>query len=78
MKLIHIVIFFIAGDHSSALTSGGISRTLSLQAENTRNSIEDEVEFLPIKYYLWLGLGFNAFTCGIILGTVIYHLLPHV
>lgn len=31
-----------------------------------------------IKYRLWLGLGLNAFTCGLMLGTSIYHLIPHV
>jgi hypothetical protein len=77
MKLIHLLIFFFAGDHSFALTSGGISRTLSNHVEKMQNS-PDEVRFPPIKYHLWLGLGFNAFTCGIILGTVIYHLIPHV
>jgi hypothetical protein len=77
MKLIHLIIFFLAGDHSSALTSGGISQTLSTHTENLRNSI-DEIDFPSIKYHLWLGLGFNAFTCGILLGTVVYHLIPHV
>ena len=31
-----------------------------------------------LKYRLWLGLGFNAFTCGLMLGIIIYHLIPHV
>jgi hypothetical protein len=77
MKIIHLIIFYIAGDHSSALTSSGISRTIANHVENTQNS-SDEISFPPIKYHLWLGLGFNAFTCGIILGTIIYHLIPHV
>lgn len=77
MKLIHLLIIFMAGNHSSALTSGGISRTISTHTENNGNSIA-EISFPPIKYHLWLGLGFNAFTCGILLGTVIYHLIPQV
>jgi hypothetical protein len=77
MKFIHLIIFFFAGDHSSALTSDGISKTISNHVENTQNST-DETRFPPIKYHLWLGLAFNAFTCGIILGTIIYHLIPHV
>jgi hypothetical protein len=77
MRLIHLIVFFIAGDHCSALTSSGISKTISNHIENTQNS-PDEISFPPIKYHLWLGLGFNAFTCGIILGTTIYHLIPHV
>ena len=68
---------FFVGDHSSALTSGGISQTISTHAENNRNSME-ETRFPPIKYHLWLGLVFNALTCGILLGTVTYHLIPHV
>ncbi len=73
MKLIHLIIFFIAGNHSSALTSGGISN----HADKTQNAT-DEIQFPSTKYHLWLGLGFNAFTCGIILGTISYHLIPHV
>ena len=77
MKLIHFIVFSLSGEHSSALTSDGITRTLSTHAEALRNPSED-VRVPPVKYHLWLGLGFNAFTCGIILGTVIYHLIPHV
>jgi hypothetical protein len=74
MKLIYLIVFFIVGHHSSALTSTGISKTISNHVENS----PDEISFPSIKYHLWLGLGFNAFTCGIILGTTIYHLIPHV
>lgn len=77
LKALHLIIIYVAGDHSSALTSGGISRTISNHVESTQNS-PDEVSFPPNKYHLWLGLGFNAFTCGIILGTIMYHLIPHV
>lgn len=77
MKVIHLLIVFLAGDHASALTSNGITQTLSTHTENNRNSIE-EIRFSSIKSHLWLGLAFNAFTCGILLGTVIYHLIPHV
>lgn len=77
MKIIHLVIVYKAGEHSSALTSGGISRMISTHTENSRNSFE-EISHPPIKNHLWLGLGFNAFTCGILLGTVIYHLIPQV
>jgi hypothetical protein len=73
MKLIHLIIFFVAGNHSSALTSGGISKTISNHADKAH-----EIQFPSTKYHLWLGLGFNAFTCGIILGTISYHLIPHV
>jgi hypothetical protein len=72
MKLIHFVTFFIAGDHCLSLTSLGISKTLSKQSDATT------VRVPPLKYRLWLGLGFNAFTCGVMLGTIIYHLIPHV
>jgi len=77
MKLIHFIVFSLSGEHSSALTSNGITRTLSTHAEALKNPSED-VRVPPVKYHLWLGLAFNAFTCGIILGTVIYHLIPHV
>lgn len=79
MKVLHLIIIFIAGHHSSALTSGGISRTISHHNENNHHHhSHDEISYPPIKYHLWLGLSFNAFTCGIILGTIIYHLIPHV
>lgn len=77
MKLIHFLVFSLSGEHSSALTTSGINRTLSNHAEALKNPSAD-IRLPPIKYHLWLGLGFNAFTCGIILGTVIYHLIPHV
>jgi hypothetical protein len=77
MKSIHLLIFFVVGDHLSALTSRGISKTLSDHSDHQQNAT-DEIHFPPIKYHLWLGLGFNAFTCGIILGTVVYHLIPQV
>jgi hypothetical protein len=73
MKFVHLIIFFGFGNHLSALTSHGMSTTIPNHGENT-----NEVHFPPTKYHVWLGLGFNAFTCGIILGTVIYHLIPQV
>ncbi|CAF1248062.1 unnamed protein product [Adineta steineri] len=77
MKFIHLIIFFISGNHSSVLTSGGLARAILNHADNVEPST-DEVRFSPVKYHLWLGLSFNAFTCGIILGTVSYHLIPHI
>lgn len=77
MKVIQLLTFFISGNHSSALTTRGISRTLSNHAEMTQNTT-DNIPAPPVKKHLWLGLAFNAFTCGVILGTVIYHLIPHV
>jgi hypothetical protein len=34
--------------------------------------------FSSVKYHHWCRLAFNAFTCGLMLGTFIYHLIPHV
>ena len=31
-----------------------------------------------VKHRLWLQLCSNAFTSGLILGTIVYHLIPHV
>jgi hypothetical protein len=72
IKLIHLVIFFIAGDHCLSLNSNEISKNLS--NENSTVHIRSS----SLKFRLWLGLGFNAFTCGLMLGTTIYHLIPHV
>jgi hypothetical protein len=73
IKLIHLVVFFIAGNHCLSLTSNGIAEK-DLSNENSTVHIR-----LPsLKFRLWLGLGFNAFTCGLMLGTAIYHLIPHV
>ncbi len=66
------MVFFIAGDHCLSLTSNGISKNVS----NENSTVHIRVPSL--KYRLWLGLGFNAFTCGLMLGTIIYHLIPHV
>ncbi|UJR26499.1 hypothetical protein I4U23_007826 [Adineta vaga] len=43
-----------------------------------RVNLTGEIVFSPVGYHLWLGLGFNAFTCGLILGTISYHLIPHI
>lgn len=77
IKLIHLLIFFIAGDHCLSLTSSSISKSLSEQSD-LRENPKVNIRFPSLKYRLWLGLGFNAFTCGLMLGTVIYHLIPHV
>ena len=68
----HLIIFFGFGKHLSALNFHGMSKTIT----NENNT--DEVHFVSTRYHVWLGLGFNAFTCGISLGTVIYHLIPQV
>jgi hypothetical protein len=77
IKLIHLLIFSIAGDHCLFLTSVSISESLSNQSE-LRENPKVNIRFPSLKYRLWLGLGFNAFTCGLMLGTIIYHLIPHV
>ena len=77
IKLIHLVIFFIDGDYCSSLTSMSISKMLSNQNE-TENDSTVHVRSRSIKFRLWLGLGFNSLTCGLLLGTIIYHLIPHV
>ncbi|CAM2726371.1 unnamed protein product [Rotaria socialis] len=76
IKLIHIFIFFIAGDHCLSLTSVGVSKSI-YDAHDTGDAATN-VRHPSLKYRLWLGLGFNAFTCGIMLGTIIYHLIPHI
>ncbi|CAF1168709.1 unnamed protein product [Rotaria sp. Silwood1] len=77
IKLIHVIIFFIGGDHCLSLTSVSVSKTLSEENE-TRDNTKTTIRFPPLIYRLWLGLGFNAFTCGLMLGTIIYHLIPHI
>ncbi|CAF4294026.1 unnamed protein product [Rotaria sp. Silwood2] len=77
IKLIHVIIFFIGGDHCLSLTSVSVSKTLS-EENGTRDNTSINIRFPPLKYRLWLGLGFNAFTCGLMLGTIIYHLIPHI
>jgi hypothetical protein len=77
IKLIHLLIFFVTGDHCLTLASGSISKPTSKQ-----NDIEESptirIRYPSLKYRLWLGLGLNSFTCGLMLGTIIYHLVPHV
>ncbi|CAF4749638.1 unnamed protein product [Rotaria sp. Silwood1] len=77
IKLIHVIIFFIGGDHCLSLTSVSVSKTLS-EENGTRDNTKTTIRFPPLIYRLWLGLGFNAFTCGLMLGTIIYHLIPHI
>ncbi|CAF1072477.1 unnamed protein product [Rotaria sordida] len=77
IKLIHVTIFFIGGNHCLSLTSVGVSKTLS-EENGTRDDKTTTIRFPPLKYRLWLGLGFNAFTCGLMLGTIVYHLIPHI
>ena len=73
MKLIHLITFSVVGEHCLSLTSVGLSKSLANPTEAT-----DHERSVSIKSRLWLGLGFNAFTCGIMLGTIIFHLIPHV
>lgn len=78
IKLIHVVIFFVSGDHCLSLTSAGVSKSLTDDRDPRTDDGETTVRDPTLKFRLWLGLGFNAFTCGIMLGTIIYHLIPHV
>ncbi|CAF0974422.1 unnamed protein product [Adineta ricciae] len=77
IKAVHCIIFLVTGNHTLALTSEGLARSLSNQTPPTCTPM-DEVRLSPVKYHIWLGLGFNAFTCGLILGTISYHLIPHI
>ena len=72
IKSIHFFVFFLAGDHCLSLNSNEASKELS----NNKSTVHTRSP--SIKFRLWLGLGLNAFTCGVMLGTVIYHLIPHV
>jgi hypothetical protein len=72
IKLIHFFIFLLAGDYCLSLNSNEASK--EFLNENSTVHIHSP----SIKYRLWLGLGLNAFTCGLMLGTIIYHLIPHV
>lgn len=74
LKLIHLIVFALLGEHCLSLTSATLTKTLS----NAREPLAEQNRPLPLKYRLWLGLGFNAFTCGLMSGTAIYHLIPHV
>ena len=75
IKLIHLITFSLVGDHCLSLTSIGLLK--SLANPKPADSL-DQDPAASIKFRLWLGLGFNAFTCGIMLGTIIFHLIPHV
>jgi hypothetical protein len=68
IKLIHFVIFLLGGDHCLSFNSN--------ESSNENSTVH--IHSPSIKYRLWLGLGLNAFTCGLMLGTIIYHLIPHV
>lgn len=72
-----MIIFSIAGDQFSSLSSANTSKSMPNQQVRRQNSTIS-IRYPPLKYRLWLGLGFNAFTCGLMLGTIIYHLIPHV
>lgn len=74
LKSIHFIVFFLLGEHCLSLTSATLTKSLT----NRDESATQRNRTLPLKYRLWLGLGFNAFTCGLMSGTVIYHLIPHV
>jgi hypothetical protein len=73
IKLIHLITFSVVGEHRLSLTSIGLEKILSRSSESTDNNPS-----LSLISRLWLGLGFNAFTCGLMLGTIIYHFIPHV
>lgn len=62
------MIFFLTSQHCLSLNSNNI-----LNDDSTVH-----IRSPSLKYRLWLGLGLNAFTCGLMLGTIIYHLIPHV
>ncbi|CAF0895566.1 unnamed protein product [Adineta steineri] len=79
IKAVHLLIFSISGDHCSSLTSSNISKATTTTDQNDIPQIP-VVNIRPpsVKYRLWLGLGLNSFTCGLMLGTIIYHLIPHI
>ena len=72
IKLIHLLIFAIIGDRCLLINS----------VHNSKNDSHENpiirIRSSSLKYRLWLGLCLNSFTCGVMLGTTIYHLIPHV
>lgn len=73
-KFAHLLNVYIIGDKCE---STHIHNDAS-QTENLDKNIKADVRFSSEKYRLWFSLGFNAFNCGLMLGTIIYHLIPQV
>ncbi|CAF1496238.1 unnamed protein product [Adineta ricciae] len=72
IKLIHLLIFAIIGDRCLLINS----------VHNSKNDSHENpiirIRSSSLKYRLWVGLCLNSFTCGLMLGTAIYHLIPHI
>jgi hypothetical protein len=73
MKLFHAVIFYFCSDRPALLTFVALSETGDCPPNST-----DKSSASCVRYHLWLCLSLNAFTCGVMLGTIVYHLIPHV
>lgn len=58
-------------------TSDAVDNTSS-RNDNLNQSTKLHALFSSVNYYLWFSLGINSFTCGLMLGTIIYHLIPQV
>ena len=55
----------------------GVHLLIFLVARHAQRS-NAEKQLRSVKHRLWLHLCSNAFTSGLILGTIVYHLIPHV
>ncbi|UJR22577.1 hypothetical protein I4U23_025624 [Adineta vaga] len=77
IKLIHLLIFSTVGDRCLLINLNSNSKITFSQNDSHESPIIN-IHSSSLKYRLWLGLGLNSFTCGLMLGTTIYHLIPHI